>query len=154
MLGNIEGREKEVTEDKMAGWHHFLNGHKLEQTLRDSEGQGSLACCCPWCYKKSDTTELLNNNNILWTQTKIFHLHLTMKEFESICKSLFSYFIHMQLKALRHWIVSSFSFLIFPVKKQQAVFKSRRRQWHPTLVLLPGKSHGWRSLVGCSPWGC
>ena len=31
---------------------------------------------------------------------------------------------------------------------------SRRRQWHPTPVLLPGKSHGWRSLVGCSPWGC
>ena len=28
-----------------------------------------------------------------------------------------------------------------------------RRQWHPTLVLLPGKPHGWRSLVGCSPWG-
>ena len=29
-----------------------------------------------------------------------------------------------------------------------------RRQWHPTPVLLPGKFHGWRSLVGCSPWGC
>ena len=28
-----------------------------------------------------------------------------------------------------------------------------RRQWHPTPVLLPGKSHGWRSLVGCSPRG-
>ena len=28
-----------------------------------------------------------------------------------------------------------------------------QRQWHPTPVLLPGKSHGWRSLVGCSPWG-
>ena len=27
------------------------------------------------------------------------------------------------------------------------------RQWHPTPALLPGKSHGWRSLVGCSPWG-
>ena len=27
------------------------------------------------------------------------------------------------------------------------------RQWHPTPVLLPRKSHGWRSLVGCSPWG-
>ena len=26
------------------------------------------------------------------------------------------------------------------------------RQWHPTPVLLPGKSHWWRSLVGCSPW--
>ena len=29
-----------------------------------------------------------------------------------------------------------------------------RRQWHPTPVLLPGKSHGQRSLVGYSPWGC
>ena len=28
-----------------------------------------------------------------------------------------------------------------------------RRQWQPTPVLLPGQSHGWRSLVGCSPWG-
>ena len=28
-----------------------------------------------------------------------------------------------------------------------------RRQWHPTPVLLPGKSNGWRSLVSCSPWG-
>ena len=27
------------------------------------------------------------------------------------------------------------------------------RRWHPTPVLLPGKSHGWRSPVGCSPWG-
>ena len=30
---------------------------------------------------------------------------------------------------------------------------SQRRQWHPTPVPLPGKSHGQRSLVGCSPWG-
>ena len=41
----------------------------------------------------------------------------------------------------------------------QAIFTltqllSRRRQWQPTPVLLLGKSHGWRSLVGCSPWGC
>ena len=31
--------------------------------------------------------------------------------------------------------------------------QQRRRQWHPTPILLPGKSHGQRSLVGCSPWG-
>ena len=31
--------------------------------------------------------------------------------------------------------------------------KTWRRQWHPTPLLLPGKSHGWRSLVGCGPWG-
>ena len=29
----------------------------------------------------------------------------------------------------------------------------RKRQWHPTPALLPGKSHGRRSLVGCGPWG-
>ena len=32
-------------------------------------------------------------------------------------------------------------------------YSRRRRQWQPTPVLLPGKSHGRRSLVGCSPWG-
>ena len=30
---------------------------------------------------------------------------------------------------------------------------SDKGQWHPTPILLPGESHGWRSLVGCSPWG-
>ena len=33
------------------------------------------------------------------------------------------------------------------------LYEDWRRQWHPTPVLLPGKSHGWRSLVGCRPWG-
>ena len=36
---------------------------------------------------------------------------------------------------------------------RQTLRHKRRRQWHPTPVLLPGKSHGWRSLVGCTPWG-
>ena len=31
----------------MVGWHHWLKGHELEQTPRESEGQGSLACCSP-----------------------------------------------------------------------------------------------------------
>ena len=35
-----------------------------------------------------------------------------------------------------------------------AIHIIRRRQWYPTPILLPGKSHGQRSLVGCSPWGC
>ena len=36
---------------------------------------------------------------------------------------------------------------------QPCRWSHRRRQWQPIPVLLPGKSHGWRSLVGCSPWG-
>ena len=37
-------------------------------------------------------------------------------------------------------------------KKVYILYDSWRRQWHPTPILLPGKSHGQRSLVGCSPW--
>ena len=51
-----------MTEDEMVGWRHQLNGHEFEQTLRDDEGQGSLAYCSPWDHKQSDTTERLNNN--------------------------------------------------------------------------------------------
>ena len=50
-------------EDEMVGWHHQLNGHEFEQTLRDSEGQGSLVCCSPWRCKELDMTEWLNNSN-------------------------------------------------------------------------------------------
>ena len=49
-------KEKAVTEDEIVKWHHWLNGHEFEQTLRDSEGQGSLACCSPWGYKEMDMT--------------------------------------------------------------------------------------------------
>ena len=45
-----------MTEDKLVEWHHRLNGHELEQTPRDSRGQGGLACCNPWSHKESDMT--------------------------------------------------------------------------------------------------
>ena len=61
MLGKIEGRKRREQEDEMVGWHHWLNGHKYEQTSGDSEGQGSLVCCSPWHHKESDMTEWLNN---------------------------------------------------------------------------------------------
>ena len=46
----------------MIGWHHRLDGNGFEQTLGDSEGQGSLACYSPWDHKESDTIEQLNKN--------------------------------------------------------------------------------------------
>ena len=50
---------------------------------------------------------------------------------------------------MRSVLVDSWSFFL----TYQWHYERWRRQWHPTPVLLPGKSHGWRSLVGCSPWG-
>ena len=50
------GQEEEnrAIEDEMLGWHHQLHGHEFEQTVGDSEGQGSLACCSPWGHRESD----------------------------------------------------------------------------------------------------
>ena len=53
--------EKGMTEDKMVGWYHWLSGHEFEQALGDGEGQGSLACCCPWGHKELETTEWWNS---------------------------------------------------------------------------------------------
>ena len=56
-------QEEEVTtEDKMVGWHHWLNGHEFEQALGDGEGQGSLLCCSPRGCKELGITEWLSSN--------------------------------------------------------------------------------------------
>ena len=56
-------KEKGATEDEMVGWHHQLNGHESEQSLGDSEGQGSLACYSPWGHKESDMTVTEQHNS-------------------------------------------------------------------------------------------
>ena len=55
--------EKGMTEDEMAGWHHWLDGREFEWALGIGDGQGGLACCNLWGCKESDTTERLN-----WTE--------------------------------------------------------------------------------------
>ena len=56
-------QEKGMTEDKMFGWHHWLDGGKSEWTLEVGDGQGGLVCCDSWGRKELDTTERLN-----WTE--------------------------------------------------------------------------------------
>ena len=65
--------EKWATEDEMVGWHHQLNGHEFEPTLRDTERQGSQACCSSFGHKVSDTTEPLNNNKMQSTSCWMNH---------------------------------------------------------------------------------
>ena len=66
-------KEKGMTEDEMAGWHHGLVWRESEWTPGVGDGQGGLACRNSWGRKESDTTEQLN-----WTDmyTKAFLLHL------------------------------------------------------------------------------
>ena len=57
-VGKDWGQEKKgvARMRQMVGWHHQFNGHEFEQTLEDTEGQGSLACCSSWGCKESDMT--------------------------------------------------------------------------------------------------
>ena len=64
MLGKIE--------DERRGWQRMrwldgINGHEFEQTLEDSEGQGSLACCNPWGRQESDMTYRLNISSSIFS---------------------------------------------------------------------------------------
>ena len=61
--------EKGMTEDEMAGWHHWLDAREFGWTLGVVDGQGGLACCDSWGHKELDTTERLN-----WTDTTIYKI--------------------------------------------------------------------------------
>ena len=58
--------EKGMTEDEMAGWHHWLDGRESEWTPGVGDGQAGLACCDSWGHKELDTTERLNWTELNW----------------------------------------------------------------------------------------
>ena len=60
--------EKGTTEDEMAGWHHWLDGHESQWTPGVGDGQGGLACCNSWDRKELDTTERLIWSDLIWSE--------------------------------------------------------------------------------------
>ena len=82
------------------------------------------------------------------------HIKLLRKFFTAI--SLCTPIIHRCTHSLSIVVVNSLGYIFtvhFICIYKIVIAFNQRRQWHPTPVLLPRKSHGWRSLVGCSPWG-
>ena len=71
------------------------------------------------------------------------NIHIYIMSYIHICVCIYIY-IHIYIYVCVCIIGYKHSFLLCK--------PYRRRQWHPTPVLLPGKSHGWRSLVVSSPW--
>ena len=70
--------EKGTTEDETVGWHHRLSSHGCEQTLGDSAGQGSLACCSPWGCEEEDAPSRMNSNSSV-------SVSVLLSQFVSIC---------------------------------------------------------------------
>ena len=68
--------EKGMTEDEMAGWSRWLNGHEFEWTPGVGDGQRGLACCNLWVRKESDMTEQLNWMSVdIWFAASFLNLY-------------------------------------------------------------------------------
>ena len=143
-----------------------------------SHGWRSLVGCTPWSHEESDTTERFHfhfslsrigegNRNPLQCSClenpmlhedpgrlqsrglqRVAHswatkTHFLRREVDTFLKriSVYIFLVVLGLHCCKQGLLSNCGALAW------------RRQWHPTPVLLPGKSHGRRSLVGCSPWG-
>ena len=106
---------------------------------------------CDFILTTSAVTLFLNKDTFLGTKNKDFNMWISEaytstrnKWVLRIGKALFS--------GLPLHKIPSSTILMAVYYYMLCLYKWRRR-WHPTPVLLPGKSYGWRSLVGCSPWG-
>ena len=160
--------EKGVTEGEMVGWPHQLNGYELEQTLRDSKGQGGLACCSSWGCKESDTTESLYNNNVFQFSSVAqscltlcdamdctmpgFHVHHQLPELPKLSIRVFSNESVLCIKWPKYW---SFSFNISPSNKHLGLI-SFRMDWldllavQGTLKSLLQRHSSKASILQCS----
>ena len=110
--------EKGTTEDYMAGWHHWLNGHEFEQALEAGEGQGSLVCCSPWGSKSQ--TQLSGRTTTVFTTLYIRAPELIYLLDASLAK--------LFLKLL--WIVSLKTGLSLSLTGLPHIF----RQWTPWAI--------------------
>ena len=109
-------------------------------------------CVVPRWWQEAWQTSafrLSHTHHILWAfRITIFMAGLETPEFRAFPIQtplrINLFFIVTYFWELRLWVYFSLS---------SCSQSWRRRWWHPALVLLPGESHGWRSLIGCSPWG-
>ena len=130
-----------MTDDKMGGWHHWLDKLESEWTPGDGDGQGGLECCDSWGRKESDSTERLN-----WTELNLLIVSIVMPfsechiagavqeaDFPSWRPSLR---IRTQAASMSSWLEISFLFgaEYYPIVKMQTVVAWRIRMQQDILT--------------------
>ena len=127
-----------------------LLGIYLEKN-RNSKSYLHTSVHCSSVYNSQDMEATYMPVNREMDKDDVMHIYYTVEYYSAIKKNRIGSFAEMCMD-LETVIQSEVS---QKEKNSYCIFMHicRRRQWHPTPVLLPGKSHGWRSLVGCSPWG-
>ena len=103
----------------------WCGGVERHHSVFSYEGEGLYVWMCVFIYEASWFCFVFRNVLML----RMVFYHFGINEFSGAIQKTH----YIPLSICRHY--------------------SRRRWWHPTPVLLPGKSHAQRSLVGCSPWG-
>ena len=119
-------QEKEMTEDEVVGWHHWLDGHEFAQAPEVGDGQGSLSCCSPWGHKESAPTELLDWNRFIWGNTE-----------EDICKVFIYSGAHISRCSRSNNFSYYYSNLLILWRKRLESRKGGRARlrWHSHLVI-------------------
>ena len=121
-----------------------------------------LILCCPFLLPSSmfPSIRVFSNESVLhirWQKCWSFSFSISLSsEYSGLISSKIHWLdltVQGTLKRLLQYHSSKASILYYYLLSLLPIFTYRRRQWHSTPVLLPGKSHGRRSLVGCSPWG-
>ena len=97
--------EKGMTEDEMAGWHHWLNWHGFGWTPGVGDGQGGLVCCSSWGGKELEMTERLNWN---WTELVLSSIPL--------CKASFLLSAHLLARKWKEIFAYTLIFLFNSLK--------------------------------------
>ena len=116
-----------MTEDEVAGWHHWLNGHEFEQTPGASEGQESAVCCSPWGHKELHTTEQQQGCRIAQHRPRHFsHRQWLLMVLEVIVSAR---------------LVSSEA--VFLCRQPPSVSVSRGLRWHDSWTLSVTSSGAW-----------
>ena len=117
---------EQTAEGEMVGWHHRLNGHEFEQTLGDSEGQESLACCSPWGRKESDMTEQLNNS----IRPSVFTHPIKLPLLFLLCRQVRSYWSTLE-QCLTYFNKTSLLLLLMLFVSPN---KKKLSDWHSSFI--------------------